>query len=208
MTEKRTGRPPKYTEAQVLEGIEIVERGGEVPTGDTVKKAMCSQLGVAAGINAQSLDKEVERLLEEREHQRRERLIAALPDESRSAVKSIGAMVETAVLLHLGQEMEGLRTIAGERVAAQNLDLGNQRAQIRDLLSKIDHLAAEIADLGHAKREGEERLAKAQAENAALKARIADLEKEQDFRSQMLALMKETLGQQPPAPEQHNDARA
>lgn len=201
MTEKRTGRPPKYTEAQVLKGIEIVERRGGVPTGDTVKNAMCSQLGVAGGINAQSLDKEVERLLDEREHQRGERLIAALPDESRATVKKVGAMVETAVLLHLGQELEGLRTIAGERVAAQNVDLGNQRAQIRDLLSKIDHLAAEIADLGHAKREGEERLTKAQAENAALKARIADLEKEQDFRSQMLALMKETLGQQPSATE-------
>lgn len=86
-------------------------------------------------------------------------------------------------------------------MAAQNVDLGNQRAQIRDLLSKIDHLAAEIADLGHAKLEGEERLTVAQAENAALKARITDLEKEQDFRSQMLALMKETLGQQPLATE-------
>lgn len=196
MTEKKTGRPPKYTEAQVLKGIELVEQASGAPTGDTVKKAMCTQLGVAVGINAQSLDNEVKRLLEERERQRRERLIAALPDESRAAVKEIGAMVETAVLLHLGREMEGLRTIAGERVAAQNVDLGNQRAQIRDLLSKIDHLAAEIADLGHAKVEGEEQLTKAQAENAALKARIADLEKEQDFRSQMLAVMRETLEQQ------------
>lgn len=70
MTEKRTGRPPKYTEAQVLKGIELVEQTGDSPTGDTVKKAMCSQLGVASGINAQPLDKEVERVLEEREHQR------------------------------------------------------------------------------------------------------------------------------------------
>ncbi|RKF13524.1 hypothetical protein D6850_14650 [Roseovarius spongiae] len=197
MTEKRTGRPPKYTEAQVLKGIELVEQAGGAPTGDTVKKTMCAQLGVPGGINAQSLDKEVERLLEERQHQRRERQVAALPEVSRAAVKEIGAMVETAVLHHLGQELEGLRTIAGKRVAAQNIDLSNQRVQIRDLLSKIDHLAEEIADLGHAKVEGEEQLTKAQAENAALKARIADLEKEQDFRSQMLAVMKETLEQRP-----------
>ena len=70
MTEKRTGRPPKYTEAQVLKGIELVEQTGDSPTGDTVKKAMFSQLGVASGSNAQPLDKEVERVLEEREHQR------------------------------------------------------------------------------------------------------------------------------------------
>lgn len=44
MTEKKTGRPPKYTEAQVLEGINIVERNGDTPTGETVKKAMCELL--------------------------------------------------------------------------------------------------------------------------------------------------------------------
>jgi BMFP domain-containing protein YqiC len=156
---------------------------------------MCSQLGVAGGINTQSLNKEIERRLDEREHQRREQLIAALPNESRAAVKEIGSMVETAVILHLGQELECLRTIAGERAAAQNVDLGKQRAHIRDLLSKIDHLEAEIADLGRSKCEREERLTRAQAENAALKSRISDLEKEQDFRSQMLAVMKETLEQ-------------
>ena len=91
--------------------------------------------------------------------------------------------------------------MAGQKVAAQDVDLGNRRAQIRDLLLKIDHMAAEIADLDHAKLEGEERLAKANAEYTALKARVADLEKEQDFRSQMLALMKETLGQKAPAAE-------
>ena len=197
MAEKKTGRPPKYTEDQVIEGIEIVEKSGKLPTGDSVKKAMCARLGVPEGINAQCLDKEVQRLVEDRDRQHREWLIAALPNESRAAVKEIGAMVETAVLIHLGQELEGLRTMAGQKVAAQDVDLGNQRAQIRDLLSKIDHMAAEIAELDRAKLEDEERLAKAQAESAALRARVADLEKEQDFRSQMLALVKETLGQQP-----------
>ncbi|WP_093424260.1 hypothetical protein [Tranquillimonas alkanivorans] len=62
-------------------------------------------------------------------------------------------------------------------------------------------MAAEIADLGNAKLEGEEQLAQANAEKDAWKARVADLEKEQNFRSQMLALMKETLEQKPPAAE-------
>lgn len=199
MAEKKIGRPPRYTEDQVVEGIEIVEKNGERPTGDTVKKAMCARLGVRESINAQSLEKEVQRLLEDRDRQRRERLIAALPGESRAAVKEIGAMVENAVLLHLGQELEGLRALAAQKVAAQEVDLGIQRAQIRDLLSKIDHLAAEIADLDHAKLEVEDLLAKANSENAALKARVADLQKEQDFRGQMLALMKETLQQPVPA---------
>ena len=170
------------------------------PTGETVKKAMCARLGVRESINAQSLDKEVQRLVEGRDRQRRERLIAALPDESREAVREIGAMVETAMPLHIGQEFEGLRAMAFQKVAAQEVDLGTQRAQIRDLLSKVDRMAAEIADLDHAKLEVEDLLAKTSSENAALKARVADLQKEQDFRTQMLALMEDTL-QQPVAAE-------
>ncbi|MEA5160021.1 hypothetical protein U5903_04470 [Cereibacter johrii] len=178
MAQKRTGRPPKYTEDEVIKGIEIVEKNGERPTGDTVKKAMCARLGVPDSINAQCLEKEVQRLFEDRDRQRRERLIAALPGESRAAVKEIGAIVETAVLVHIGQELEGLRTMAGQKVSAQEADLSNQRAQIRDLLSKVDHMAAEIADLDRTKLEVEELLAKANSENTALKAQVADLQKD------------------------------
>ena len=69
------------------EGIKIVEEAGEVPTGDSVKKAMCDRLKVAGGINEQSLDKEVRRVLEERDRQRREELIAALPPPTLDAAK-------------------------------------------------------------------------------------------------------------------------
>lgn len=143
MAAKKTGRPPSYSEEQVIEGIEIVEINGDQPTGDNVKKAMCARLGVPSSINAQCLDREVQRLVEERERQYRERLVASLPEESRAAVKEIGQAVESAVLLHIGRELEGLREVAGRKVAAQEVDLSNQRAQIRDLLSKIDQLEAE-----------------------------------------------------------------
>lgn len=101
MTENKTGRPAKYTEAQVIKGIEIVERTGESPKGDTVKKAMCDKLGVAGGINAQSLDKEVHRLLEERERQRRNRLIAELPSATLGAAKEIrDVLIESGIECH------------------------------------------------------------------------------------------------------------
>ncbi len=89
MSETKIGRPPKYTEAQVLKGIDLVEQAGDPPTGDTVKKIMCAQLGVPGGINAQSLDKEVQRLLEERDRDRRDRLVAALPPATKAAAKEI-----------------------------------------------------------------------------------------------------------------------
>lgn len=33
MTGTKTGRPPKYSKAQVLMGVELVEQRGETPTG-------------------------------------------------------------------------------------------------------------------------------------------------------------------------------
>ena len=147
MTEKKTGRPPKYTEAQVIAGIEIAERNGDIPSGDSVKKAMCEELGVAGGINAQSLDKEVHRLLEERVRQRRNRLIAALPSATLEAAKEVGVLVEAAMLNHMGEEHNKLRAINGKKLTEINVDLANQREQIRRLLSRIDAKDAEIADL-------------------------------------------------------------
>lgn len=196
MIEKRTGRPPKYTEEQVLKGIEIVERNGDAPTGDSVKKVMCAQLGVAGGINAQSLEKEILRLLDERGRERRDRLIAALPPASQEAAKKIGLQVEAAVLGHMGEQHHELRTFAGRKMTALNIDLGNQREQIRELLARLDQKDGEIAGLESEKNDLEEHLDLAKAEITSLKESVANLVREDDFRTRMLAMMKETLGQQ------------
>lgn len=195
MTEKKMGRPPKYTEEQVIEGIEIVERAGEVPTGDAVKKVMCEQLGVAAGINAQSLDKEVQRLRDERERQRRDQRIAALPAETLGAANEIGTLVERAVLGHLGDQYETLRMVANKKVHESNIDLCNQRAQISDLLSKLEGKESYIAELESEKHDLKEQLKLATSEIETLKKLVAGNEWEEDFRSRILEMMKETLGQ-------------
>lgn len=194
MTNNKTGRPPKYSEEQVITGIEIVEHIGEAPTGDTVKRAMCTELGVADGINAQSLDKEVQRLLEERKRQRRDRLIAALPATTLGAAKEIGLLVEAAVLGHMGEQHDELRSLASKKLAVLNIDLGNQRVQIRELLCRIDTKDGEIAELEREKHDLNGRLDLASAEIQSLKERIVGLEREDDFRTSMLAMMRETLG--------------
>lgn len=194
MTDKKTGRPPKYTEEQVIRGIEIVERAGEAPSGDTVKKAMCSQLDVALGINTQSLDKEVHRLIAERERFRREQLIAKLPSESLSAAKEIGSFVVAAVLEHLGEQHEELQIFAQKKLVALNSDFRNQREQIRDLLIKVDTKDEEISALEETRHELEGRLHLADAEIHSLKERIASFEREEDFQTKMLAVMEKTLG--------------
>jgi septal ring factor EnvC (AmiA/AmiB activator) len=195
MTEKKTGRSPKYTEAQVIEGIEIAERNGDIPSGDSVKKAMCEELGVASGINAQSLDREVHRLLEERVRQRRNRLIGALPSATLEAAKEVGALVEAAMLNHMGEEHNQLRAINGKKLTEINVDLANQREQIRGLLCRIDTKDAEIADLEGERDDMKGRMELAAAEIVALKERLAGIEQEEDFRLRMVAIVKETLGQ-------------
>ena len=200
MTEKKTGCPPKYTEAQVMEGITIVEAAGEIPVGKTVKDAMCMHMGVSRGINAQSLDREVERLLDERNRERRERLVAALPVSTKSTAEEIGQVIEIAVLNHMAEEHEKLRSAAGRKLVEMKDDLSNQRAQIRELLEKAETRDQELADLEADKHDLEQRLATAGTEIASLTDRLSRLEREQDFRAQMLALMKETIGgQQPPS---------
>ncbi|GGH40205.1 hypothetical protein SAMN05444007_11435 [Cribrihabitans marinus] len=193
MTEKKTGRPPKYTEAQVLEGIGIVEEHGDTPTGEAVKKAMCVHLDVPPGINAQSLDKEVQRLLVERERQQSARLIEALPETSRNAVREISQAVESAILLHLGREHDELRRINEQKVTQKDMDLANQRAQIRDLLMKLDDQAEEMAGLEDEKRILNDQLNAAKEQNAALKTHITELEKKENFKEEMLAFMKDAL---------------
>ena len=158
MTNKKTGRPPKYSEEQMIEGIKIVQREGGFPTGDTVKKAMCDELGVPGGINAVCLDREVERIVKELERQRLNLLISALPSETLGAAKEIGLLVEAAILDHMGEQQDKLRILAGKKLAEQEVDLGNQRQQIRDLLSRIDRKDVELAELEGSKHKVEVRL--------------------------------------------------
>ncbi|MEH6505982.1 MAG: hypothetical protein V7786_06845 [Sulfitobacter litoralis] len=197
MSQNKTGRPTKYTEAQVIKGIEIVDLSGEIPNGDNVKKAMCSQLGVAGGINAQSLEKEVQRLIAEREHQRRHSLVSALPKTSKIAARRIGETVEKALLDHMGEEYDLLRSAAGKKIVQLNTDLSTQRAQIHTLTEKISEKDAEIAGLEDANLDLQQQFLTANAQVESLKQDIIRGDNEEEFRAKLLVVMKETLKQGP-----------
>jgi hypothetical protein len=195
MSEVKMGRPAKYTEAQVLEGIQRVKEIGNIPSGETVKKIMVAELNVPGGINAQSLDGEVHRLLAEEERQRREKLVAALPASSRSAAMAIGAQLGSLVLEHMAGEYDGLRVQAGKRIVDLTSDLSTQRAQIRTQLTQLGSKDGTIATLEQEKHELEQRLAGSVSEVSALKERIFHLEKQNDFGAEMVRLVTETLTQ-------------
>ena len=158
---------------------------------------MCSQLGVAGGINAQSLEKEVQRLIAEREHQRRHSLVSALPKTSKIAARRIGETVEKALLDHMGEEYDLLRSAAGKKIVQLNTDLSTQRAQIHTLTEKISEKDAEIAGLEDANLELEQQLLTANAQVELLKQDIIRGDKEEEFRAKLLVVMKETLKQGP-----------
>jgi uncharacterized protein (UPF0335 family) len=81
-------------------------------------------------------------------------------------------------------------------LADLSADLTTQREQIRALLGKIDAKDDEIAGLELEKAEISERLSMAELEVAALKEAAVYHQRENDFRSEVMALMKDALGAQ------------
>lgn len=196
MIKKKTDRPTRYTEAQMIEGIALAESTGKTPSGDTVKKAMCDNLGLPDGINAQSLDREVHLLPKERTRQGRDRLVADPPSETLDAVRSIGSLVEDTVSTGMGEQHEKLCDFAGRKLAEVSEDLENQREQIRELLFQIDAMDAEIAELEREEYDLRYRLDLATDEVGSLRDRLASHDREGDLQARMLATMKETLDRQ------------
>ena len=203
MTEKKTGRPTKYTESQVREAIKLVENAGEKPTGETVKKKLCDHFAVPPGVNAQSLDREVQRLLADIDRQRTEAPIAALPDTTRQAASDIAATMQAAMLAHLGEEHSSLRKHSRKKIAALEVDLDSHREQIRALEARRDEQSDELAALEQDLHDLRERLQEMVAENGVLKSRNAELEKEQDIRAEMFGVVKEALRQRADAISLH-----
>jgi len=194
MTIKKNGRPSSYTEGQVLEGIGIVEQDGEIPSGESVKKAMCDQLMVSGGINAQSLDKEVRRLIDERDRMRIDRLVVALPATSKAAADDLGKRLTAAIVEHLADDHNQLQIAAGKKLVEAKADLSCHRAQNRDLQAKLESKDEALAEREAEAHELEQRLASALAEISILKDRISALRRDDDFRAQMLEVMRDAIG--------------
>ncbi|MCB1312419.1 MAG: hypothetical protein KDK29_11265 [Sedimentitalea sp.] len=194
MTKPRTGRPPLYTAEQVIEAIGIVEKNGEEPAGETVKKALCLHLGVSGGINAQSLDREVTLLLEQRERTRVERLVAALPGSSVTSATMFAQQLKVLLVEHLAQEYDDLTQTTGKKLHEKDEDIASQRDRIRALLLSEEELNERIAKLEGEKHGLEETVETQRVEISGLKDQIARLQADGDVRQQMLAVLRETLG--------------
>lgn len=112
MTERKKDRPPKYTEELVLHGIKLAQEQALEPNGDTVKRAMADEPGLASGTNAQSLDRDVRRFLAEQVAHENAKRLSAPP----AGVKSAGAVLleelGNGVMLFLSKELEGFESDA------------------------------------------------------------------------------------------------
>jgi len=197
MTDKpREGRPPKYTENQVAEAIEIVEAAGDQPDGNTVKAVLCKQFGVSRGINAQSLAEEVKRQLEARKREESEALVASLSPEARAAAMKVGKEVENRFLEWLGVQAKDIRSNAEATLMAKEEDCAALRAKIRDLR---DDLADKTA---HAERLADEKIAlKARLDEAGktignLEADLAARDRQEAFKAEVISMLKDMLARQ------------
>lgn len=191
----REGRPPKYTEDQVAEAIKIVEAAGDQPDGNAVKAVLCQEFGVSKGINAQSLGEEVKRQLEELKRKEREGLVASLSPEARAAATKVGKDLENRFLECLGQQAKDIRSEADRVLAAKEEDCAALRAKVRDLREEVAEKTARGDRLAEEKAALEEQLEKATQTIANLEAEIAARARDEAFKAELIAMLKDTLAQ-------------
>lgn len=181
MTARKNGRPASYTDEDIIACIEILEKEGRPVTGDSVKKVMCERLGRSPGINAQSLAKEVERVLEECEIERNAKLIANLTEDSKLSAIAIGQRITKDVTLQLALEFKKLQGTTEKHLIEKDEDLRVQRDQIRGLSTRIEEKDEEIANLERANADLSEQLALVSTEAADLRAQVDKLKGEEEF---------------------------
>lgn len=193
MTARTNGRPRHYTPDQVREAIGIVEASNAAVTAASVKRALVTDLDVSGGINAQVLEREVERLLADRKATRTTKLIEALPRSSLDVADRIATAIRTEVLGHLAAELEQLRSGAERRVADREDDLAAQRDRNAALAREVAGKDAEIAALEDRIGTLTEGLAAARAETAVHAEKVERRRQREDITGQ-LATMVRALG--------------
>lgn len=196
MTKKKTGRPSLYTEAQIHIGIDLVERDGDTPDGENVKAAMVEHCNVSRGINVMCLDAEVTRLLKERAQKQTEQLVHALPESVKLALGKVGEQLTQSIIAQVAKNNDDLRRGADQKVLERDQDIATQRDQILDLRARLAARDVSIAELEAQSCAYQQRIVEALAEIAQLKSKIEEFQRQGDFRTQMLEVMRETLGDQ------------
>lgn len=200
MAKARIGRPPHYTDSQVLAAVASIETIGGMPTGEAVKKVLIEEHDVSDGINAQSLADRVSALVEARDRDRRTERLMALPPEARQGAKALAVEMERRALDCMADAYDGMRTTAAEVAVARDADLRIVRQHVAGLeAAAVEHASerttseAETARLTDALEATTALLNTAQGTVAALEAEIAVLRRDQLGRDGMLALLREAL---------------
>lgn len=194
---KKQGRPPKYSDQQVLMAIDMVEAEGSVPNGDSVKAKLCGNLGISHGINAQSLEDEVRRQLELRQEKRDEALIAMLPASAKTAALKLGKQFEVGLVKFLATEFDGLRSNAAEKLREKDADLRIHRDRDRENAKRLGEKEERIAALERDVHDLSSQVADRENEIVDLKDQIQGFKREEEFEAKMLKIMKQRFGSEP-----------
>lgn len=173
-TTKREGRPPSYTQHQITQAIIILEAKGLTPTAPLIKAVLVEDLGVSPGLNVQSLERELVRVLAEREEERERVAIAALPESVRAVARAQAQSVERGLLVAATRVHQDLCRDAGREVEAAHRERRQIAARCEDLVAAAAEDKATIATL----RDDVLRL---MAERDELATRLVELEKEREL---------------------------
>ncbi|MBK1636873.1 hypothetical protein [Rhodovulum adriaticum] len=97
--ENKGGRKRSYSTEQVETAVEIAEALREAVTAQSITRILKSELGVKATPRKETLESEIQTVLDRRERQRNAQMIAELPEVLRGTVAEFASDEEERFLL-------------------------------------------------------------------------------------------------------------
>ena len=184
------GRPTSYTENAVAQAVEEIEALGGPVDAQRVKDRLVQMGEATPGARLDGLQPRIERVLREREEARQAAWHARVPAPMRDEIKAEAAALAERLTTVVGRLHEGLEEEAGRAIEEVLTDkrlqgrlLGEVEARLADVSARLAETEA-AAEAVAAERDGAlekvrvlaELQASAEADGAALRARVADLE--------------------------------
>lgn len=193
---KQGGRPPSYSPEQLAQAVDILEAKapGQRPSAKAVKDELCDNWEISPGLNLQSLDRELERFLRERDIRRERDLVEALPAAVQSAGADAGKVVEREILAALGKGYAHLKSEAGRDVLALEKDKAQLHRRIEQLETEAADTAEDISRLNDAVARKDLELDECKQALDLARVKIRELESAAGAETRILAELSKLLG--------------
>ena len=183
MTEekKNGGRPAHYNAEQVRKAVDMLCDGGtplDQITGATVKPVLCREFHVSPGINAQSLDKPVHLVLQERAEEERAALLKSVPESAAPVVDALVGQVKDEVMLVIARQSRDIAADAARECDELRRDKTNAHWRIEELEEELRTQQQQLGELEKQRDAARTDAEAVRAELAEVRAALTKAEQE------------------------------